>query len=531
MRVHFGTYTPLSGIGCLIVGLLTLVTTPANAHTPHACPTDLPDAPVLSGHIEHADILAGKLSFDAVAAHGAALFSARFNACDGQGRPETTSTGEKRAAGSVPGFNRASGPDASSCAGCHSQPFAGGAGEFVANVFVNARGTVSAAEMAEAAHINERNTLGMHGAGLIEMLAREMTDELEAIREDAKRRAEAGENGGMVTLRLVAKGVDFGTFTARGGRLVEIDGIRGVDPDLIVKPFAQSGTVPSLRVFTVPALNQHHGMQAEELFDLNKRKGADYDGDGVARELTIGDVTALVAFQATLGVPGRVLPADPAARAEVARGEGLFLQPLAMGGADCASCHRPAMKLDNATFSEPYYENPIEGSFRDLSQSWTFDLLSQGPGPFAEATGDGGAIVRAYTDLKRHNMCDDEIDHFCNETFTQGRLPEDGAPGTNFFITRKLWDAGSSAPYGHRGDLSTLAEAILAHGGEARPSRDAFAAMKREDQAAIVKFLKTLQVRPPGSPRVVIEGSEGVAAAPDAGLVIRQTTEEPARKQ
>ncbi len=30
------------------------------------------------------------------------------------------------------------------------------------------------------------------GSGLIEMLAREMTDELEAIREDAKRRAEAG---------------------------------------------------------------------------------------------------------------------------------------------------------------------------------------------------------------------------------------------------------------------------------------------------------------------------------------------------
>ena len=90
---------------------------------------------------------------------------------------------------------------------------------------------------------------------------------------------------------------------------MEIDGIRGVDTDLIVKPFAQSGTVGSLRVFSVGALNQHYGMQAEELFDLNRRKAPDHDGDGVARELTIGDITALVAFQASLGVPGRVLPA------------------------------------------------------------------------------------------------------------------------------------------------------------------------------------------------------------------------------
>ena len=281
---------------------------PAAAHTPHACPTGLPDAPILAGHIEHADIVAGTLSFDAVAAHGASLFTARFNRCDGQGRPLTESTGEARPAG-APAFTRASGPEASSCAGCHQQPFAGGAGEFVANVFVNARGSVSAAEMTASAQINERNTLGMHGSGLIEMLAREMTDELEAIREDAKARAEAGENGGQVTLRLVAKGVEFGSFTARGGRLVEIDGIRGVGTDLIVRPFAQSGTVGSLRVFSVAALNQHHGMQAEELFDLNKRKGVDHDGDGVARELTIGDITALVAFQASLGVPGRVLPA------------------------------------------------------------------------------------------------------------------------------------------------------------------------------------------------------------------------------
>lgn len=141
-----------------------------NGHTPHTCPADLPDTPVLTRHVEHADIRAGRLAFDEVAAHGRALFTARFNRCDGQGRPETTGTGEARAAG-APDFMRMAEPEANSCAGCHHQPFAGGAGEFVANVFVNARGTGGGPETVDMSHVNERNTPGMHGAGFIEMLA------------------------------------------------------------------------------------------------------------------------------------------------------------------------------------------------------------------------------------------------------------------------------------------------------------------------------------------------------------------------
>jgi len=47
----------------------------------------------------------------------------------------------------------------------------------------------------------------------------------------------------------------------------------------------------------------------------------------------------------------------------------------------------------------------------------------------------------------------------------QGGIP------TEMFLTHRLWDAGNSAPYGHRGDLTTLTEAIMAHGGEAATSR------------------------------------------------------------
>ena len=110
-------------------------------------------------------------------------------------------------------------------------------------------------------------------------------------------------------------------------------------------------------------------------------------------------------------------------------------------------------------------------------------------------------------DLKRHNLCDDPgdpgaIQFYCNEKLAQGRPDQDGRPGAEFFITRKLWDAGNGAPYGHRGDLTTIAEAILAHGGEARAARDAFAGRPVEDQAAVVNFLKTLVVLPAGSPRL-----------------------------
>lgn len=166
----------------------------------------------------------------------------------------------------------------------------------------------------------------------------------------------------------------------------------------------------------------------------------------------------------------------------------------------CASCHRPTMKLTSRHYVEPNPFNP-SGTFSDTSQSMSFDLTRDGERPRLERTRDGGALVRAYTDLRRHNLCDppgspDAIRFFCNEQLAQGRPDQDGRPGTEFFITRKLWDVGNSAPYGHRGDITTIAEAILFHGGEARAARDRFVDLSSQDQKAVVSFLKTLQVLP-----------------------------------
>lgn len=466
----------------------------ATAAAAKTCPPELAaEAPVVARSIEQEDIVSGRLGFAEVVEHGRRLFTAKFNTCDGRGRPETTGAGDKRV---VPAFSeegepltpgqvaklRTSSPDSDSCAGCHNDPEPGGAGDFVANVFVLAQVLDPVTLSVGAARSNSRNTLGMHGSGAIEMLAREMTMDLQA-------QAEALPDGRH---SVTTKGVAF-DVTISAGRVVEAEGI---DTDLVVRPFHQAGKVVSLREFSTNAMNHHFGMQAEERFDLNPAKGPDFDNDGVSRELTIGDQTAISLWQAQLSVPTQVAPRDPGRRKAVVTGERLF------GEIGCADCHRPVMQLSSRYFVEPNPFNPpgtCAGEGEGCAEV-AFDMTVEGALPRLEKGPRGTAIVRAYTDLKRHNLCDEPgpgaIRWFCNEQLAQGRAAQDGRPGAEFFLTRKLWDVGNTAPYGHRGDLSTITEAILVHGGEGRASRDAFAGLAVDEQKAVVQFLKSLQIVP-----------------------------------
>ncbi len=493
----------------LLISLLAMSYTAVSAE----CPPGYPEGPALSKHIEQIAILDGTLSFEAIFAHGKELFNVRFNRCDGQGRPAATGAGvPTHRDPTQPDFTRISGPDANSCEGCHNQPRSGGAGDFVANVFVLAQNADPVLDSASSEFSNLRNTLGMFGSGAIEMLAREMTVELHRLRDQAL--ALAIETDEPVTVPLDTKGVNFGSITAYPDGTIDTTHCQGIDADLVVKPFHQAGVVVSLRQFTVNAMNHHHGMQAEERFDINPVvNNPDFDWDGVRRELTVGDITAAVIYQAALGVPGRLLPDDPVELAAVERGEQVF---TAIG---CASCHVPEMRLESRFFIEPNPFNP-PGTWSDTTQSFAFDMTSLGEGPYLERDGEG-AIVRAYTDLKRHNLCDDEdrpdaIRFYCDEQLAQGRPAQDGKPGTEFFLTRKLWDVGNSAPYGHAGNLTTITDAILMHGGEGRESRDAFTQLPLDDQRALVSFLYSLQVLPPDVPTAVPEGK--TASAREAAL-------------
>lgn len=443
------------------------------------------ERPRLTQHINQADINAGRLSLADLFFAGKFLFETNFNRLDGFGRPGSTGDGNPtRRTPDQPFMTRVSGPDASSCAGCHNRPEVGGSGEFVVNVFVLAQLADPVQTSIDAQFSNERNTLGMHGSGAIEMLAREMTAELHRIREETRQRAIA--TGTFATSELIAKGVHFGRITCSPTGDVDTSQVEGVDRDLIIKPFHQKGVVVSVRQFTVNAFNHHHGLQAVERFGIERTGTRDFDGDGVEDELTVGDITAATLFQVALGNPIQVMPSDLAARARVLRGEQLFNQ------IGCARCHIPALILDNPIYTEPNPYNP-PGNLRpqDVPRPFAFDLTRDGPGPHLERTRDGKAIVRAYTDLKRHRIADEDDPYFANERVIQGGVP------TDVFITRKLWDVGNSEPYGHRGDLTTIGEAIMHHAGEARPERTRFLNLPPQDQLALVDFLKTLQVVPP----------------------------------
>ena len=443
------------------------------------------DERVLVLHMDQKDIDSGHERLKDLFNFGEFLFTAKFTVNDGFGRPGATGNGvpTHRAIGSAPLMNRASGMDANSCSGCHNDPAPGGGGDFVNSVFVLGQLADPVLESIDPQFSNERNTLGMFGSGPIESLAVEMTTELIAIRESAKQSAAANHKD--VTKPLVTKGVSFGEVTAHPDGTFDNSRIEGVDTDLIIKPFHQKGVVNSLRVFSNNAYNHHHGMEAVERFGKAQTGTDDFDGDGIKDELSVGDITAATLYQAALPVPKQVMPRNPAEREMVKRGEKLFDQVA------CTSCHRPALILNSPMFTEPNPYNP-PGNLRlaDVPRPFQFDMTKDGPGHRLERISGGRAVVRAYTDLKRHRITDDLDPFFANEKLVQSGVP------LNVFLTRKLWDCGNSAPYGHRGDCTTIMEAIIHHAGEARLSHDKFVALKKSQQQDVIAFLKSLVVDP-----------------------------------
>src|SRR5216683_511845 len=292
--------------------------------------------------------------------YGAQLFNAKFTIQEGAGRPLSKGTGAPISDPSSPlvfprNFDRISSPDANSCSGCHNAPVAGAGGDRVTEVFVLAQrfdrltfdhndGITTRGAVDESGKLvtmenatNDRKTVGMNGSGFVEMLARQMTADLQAERD-----ATVPGN----STHLMSKGVSFGILTHNldgTWNTAQVQGLAApslstkgtTPPSLIIRPLHQVGNVISLRQFSNNAFNHHHGMQAEERFGLN----ADPDGDGFTNELTTADLTAVSMYQATLAVPGRVIPNDTAIARANLRGEALFNQ------IGCSSCHIDALPL------------------------------------------------------------------------------------------------------------------------------------------------------------------------------------------
>lgn len=478
--------------------------------------------------------------------YGKKVFMANWTEEEGAGRPLTKGTGVALSDPSHPltgarAFNRVSGPDANSCYGCHNQPYgvAGGSGDFATSVFVlgqrfdfltfdpsdsiPTKGSVDEQKhpvtLQSAANI--RKSTGMFGAGYLEMLARQMTAELQAER-DALKLGESRE--------LVAKGISFGHLTRRKDGSWDTSAVQGLPrlsivsptplakPTLIIRPWHQAGNVVSLREFSNTAFNQHHGMQSSERFGL----GSDPDGDGMKNELTRADITAVSLYQATMAVPGRVIPNDPEIERAILNGERRFEE------VGCASCHVPQLKLDNNgwVYSEPNPYNPATNLRPGVTRSISVDLNSQElPQPrLAPDAKDHGVVwVPAYTDFKLHDICapDDRgeaLDQ--NQTTWNAKFHN----GNRKFLTRRLWGVANEPPYFHNGGFTTLRKAVLNHDGEALAQRKKYEQLSRYDQDSIIEFLKSLQVLPPGTESLIVdENFKPKAWPPTSGPAVLQT--------
>jgi hypothetical protein len=426
-------------------------------------------------------------------------------------------------------FDRLSSPESNSCVGCHNAPVSGGGGDRVTEVFVLAqrfdhltfdhddglplRGAIDESGKFVTMNnaTNDRKTIGMHGSGFLEMVARQMTADLQAI-------AAATPVGASKT--LASKGVTFGTVTHNPDGTWDTSKVVGLPapslktsgttaPSLIILPYHQAGAVVSIRQFTNNAMNHHHGMQSEERFGLN----VDADGDGVVNELTTADLTAISVFQATLPVPGRVIPNDPDVERAVRQGERLFDQ------VGCNTCHVDALPLTNRgwVYSEPSPYNPTGNlqvgptNYPLTAPALSVDLTSRElPEPRLRLNANGVVMVQAYTDLKLHDISATSNPSSDPECEPLDQNQPTGSPGFFVgnckFITRKLWGFyNQGGAFMHHGKFTTAREAIEAHNGEAFTERMGFDALSSDQQNDLVEFLKSLQVLPPGSKGLVVD--------------------------
>lgn len=474
----------------------------------------------LPAHLESKDIGAGKLSYAQLFSAGAKLFHTSFNGLDGVGMRRTVGgTAVHRFSNGPAGGGQPTPVGAQACSNCHNQPVDGGSGLAHTRVLFDPG-------QKGAAPFSPRATTSLFGNGVLQLLAQEMTQQLLAARDAAAQEARS-KPGMAVRRQLTANGVDFGivaaTSSSSGDVTFDMAQVRGVSPDLVVRPLGWKGNITTVRNFSVAAASFGMGMQAEEfVWRVQDKLGVDADGDGVSRELSVGDVTAMAIFNAALPVPadigrlaalGLVAAPDAASKQRIESGRQLFSK------VGCASCHVPEMRLAGTVFEEPtlagggqYLDRFLAGKDPDYDpkRPVRFDVLKDAQEPRVEPAPGGGAVVRLYGDLKRHDMGRHMADPGGPQpplTVSLTPLQHEGKLafiGASEFMTAELWGVGNTGPWMHDDRAGTLAEAIVLHGedsppapgqpgrSEAQDSRDAFVRLSKDEQTALVTFLKSL---------------------------------------
>jgi Di-haem oxidoreductase, putative peroxidase len=427
----------------------------------------------MTSRTTQSEIESGKLSLKEVRHAGLKMFTTPFNKFDGFGDgpldpSDTTGPGGRPTLQNNGTYLRVNGLDSQTCLECHGiismatvpfTPGVGGSGGINSSAMFQPRFIdVEDAAKKGFAEFDGRsiNPLSLFGIGGVQLVAREMTADLQELK------AKALANPGIQII-LQTKEVNFGTIVADVHGNLNTSGVKGVDPDLVVRPFGRKGEFSSVRQFDTAAMMFHFGMQPVEIVGV----GADDDSDGVVNEVLVGEISALEIFLTTQERPF-IAPHKKQAQ----KGFRLFTN------IGCADCHRPEMKTRShmLTYSYPEIEtNPGANIFYSVDLT---DGLTQ-----FEPAAKGGIIVRMFSDLKRHDLGPALAENF--------HLA--GNQRNQEFITAKLWGVADSAPYLHDGRALTLKEAIILHGGEAKAARDAFLGLGINEQNQLLLFLLTLR--------------------------------------
>ncbi|MFO0758199.1 MAG: di-heme oxidoredictase family protein [Byssovorax sp.] len=356
---------------------------------------------------------------------------------------------------------RRGGPDASRCVSCHWRGGPAGGGDAADDAYLDGDGDRQSSALA-------RNPPALSGAGVIEILAGEISTELD---RQKKAFSSSGKPGDKV--ELSAKGISFGTLGKRADGSLDFGEVRGVDDDLVIKPFGWKGNMRTIRDAVEDALLIHHGMESDYLVAHAPKErigpygGQDPDGDGVRSEITEGQVTVLSLYVGMQEIPQIVPPEDGDHLMMMAEGRNLF------SSLGCAGCHVPALPLASTVFSLPG---------RQGGAGVSVDLARDGAEPrLVPDAQRGGFQAFVFSDLKRHDM-GPKLAESRADRGVEGRL----------FFTRPLWGLSRSRPYLHDGRAATLEDAILLHGGEAQAARDAYAALKDSERAPVRVYLTTL---------------------------------------
>ncbi len=407
---------------------------------------------------------------------GRQLFQRKFTMAQGLGPNESDGVGN------LDTDNAIGAGVSDSCAGCHSRPrgSAGVGGDVVTRP-------------------DSRDAPHLFGLGIKEMLADEMTSDLRAIRDMAVSRAKKTKSA--VTLTLFTKGVQFGTITGNPDGTVDTSKVVGVDPDLRIKPFFAEGSTISIREFIAGALHKEMGLEASSDSDLlaASKGGRVVTPSGMVLDGSKDTISPPPAPDAQNGneidpaivdhlefyLLNYFKPGHYQQTATTNRGRAVFDK------IGCGSCH-----IDNMTINhdrrvadvETVYDS-VNGIFNSLfaTANAIYYTKDDGSGyPLLKLPlGNPFVVQDIYTDFKRHDI---------GASFYERNW--DGSMQTQF-LTRPLWGVGTSGPYGHDGRSINLNDVILRHGGESLTSRNNYAALRPQDQDALISFLNSLVLFPP----------------------------------